>query len=145
MRMPDQSQGRYDVQKFRDLVDDIPFAMFTTITAAGPLRSRPMVAASNAFEGRLWFFTRTSSAVATEIADNGEVNVTYVSAPEDRFVSVSGRASVVRDVEHASRMWSPAFTQWFAGGASDPELSMIAIEVSLVEYWDRKAGRMQQL
>ena len=32
-----------------------------------------------------------------------------------------------------------------SGGAADPELSMIAIEVSRIEYWDRKAGRMQQL
>ena len=144
--MPDhQSQGGYDVQKFRDLIDDIPFAMFTTITADGGLRSRPMVATVNAFDGKLWFFTRTSSAVAKEIAGNGQINVTYVSAPEDRFVSVSGRAAVVQDAEQAGRMWSPAFNQWFAGGVSDAELSMIAIEVALVEYWDRKAGRMQQL
>ena len=66
--MEEQSQGRYSAQQFRDLVKDIPFAMFTTITAVGALRSRPMVATENAFDGTLWFFTRTSSAVAQEIA-----------------------------------------------------------------------------
>ena len=104
-----------------------------------------MVATANAFDGSLWFFTRTGSAVAQEIVANGHVNVTYVSAPEDRFVSVSGRATAMRDVEHASQMWTPAYNQWFAGGASDPDLSMIRIEVTRVEYWDRKTGRMQQL
>jgi general stress protein 26 len=143
--MTEQAQGNYDVQKFRDLITDIPFAMFTTVTAGGGLRSRPMVATTNAFDGQLWFFTRTSSAVAQEIAENAHVNVTYVSAPEDRFISVSGRASVVRDAERASQMWSPSYNQWFAGGAGDAELSLIAIEVGRVEYWDRKAGRMQQL
>ena len=143
--MDDQAQGRYSVQQFRDLVKDIPFAMFTTVTAGGALRSRPMVASENAFDGTLWFFTRTSSAVAQEIAGNHMVNITYVSAPEDRFVSVSGSASVVRDVERAGVMWSPAYNQWFAGGASDPELSLIKIEASRVEYWDRKAGRMREL
>ena len=143
--MDAQAQGRYSAQQFRDLVKDIPFAMFTTITAGGALRSRPMVATENAFDGALWFFTRTSSAVAQEIAVNNMVNITYVSAPEDRFVSVSGSASVVRDVERAGVMWSPAYNQWFAGGASDPELSLIKIEASRVEYWDRKAGRMREL
>jgi len=143
--MDDQAQGRYSVQQFRDLVKDIPFAMFTTVTAGGALRSRPMVASENAFDGTLWFFTRTSSAVAQEIAGNHMVNITYVSAPEDRFVSVSGSASVVRDLERAGVMWSPAYNQWFAGGASDPELSLIKIEASRVEYWDRKAGRMREL
>jgi general stress protein 26 len=143
--MTDQSESRYSAQQFRDLVKDIPFAMFTTVTAGGGLRSRPMVASENAFDGTLWFFTRTSSAVAQEIAGNGMVNVTYVSAPEDRFVSVSGTAAVVRDVERAGGMWSPAYNQWFAGGASDPELSLIRIEVARVEFWDRKAGRMREL
>jgi general stress protein 26 len=143
--MDDQGQSRYSAQQFRDLVKDIPFAMFTTITTGGGLRSRPMVASENAFDGTLWFFTRTSSAVAQEVAANTMVNVTYVSAPEDRFVSVSGTASVVRDVERAGGMWSPAYNQWFAGGASDPELSLIKIEVARVEFWDRKAGRMREL
>jgi general stress protein 26 len=143
--MSDQGEVRYSAQQFRDLVKDIPFAMFTTVTADGGLRSRPMVASENAFDGTLWFFTRTSSAVAQEIAGNGMVNVTYVSAPEDRFVSVSGAASVVRDVERAGGMWSPAYNQWFAGGASDPELSLIKIDVARVEFWDRKAGRMREL
>ena len=57
----------------------------------------------------------------------------------------SSAASVVRDVERATGMWSPAYNQWFAGGASDPELSLIKIEVARVEFWDRKAGRMREL
>ncbi len=143
--MDGQGESRYSAQQFRDLVKDIPFAMFTTVTASGGLRSRPMVATENAFDGTLWFFTRTSSAVAREVAGKPVVNVTYVSAPEDRFVSVSGSASVVRDVERASGMWSPAYNQWFAGGPSDPELSLIKIDVTRVEFWDRKAGRMREL
>ena len=143
--MTNQAQASYDVQKFRDLIKDIPFAMFTTVTAGGSLRSRPMVATVDAFDGKLWFFTRTGSAVAQEIAGNLEVNVTYVSAPEDRFISVSGRAVVSRDVERAGQMWNASYNQWFAGGASDEELSMLAIDVAKVEYWDRKAGRMQLL
>jgi general stress protein 26 len=139
-----QEQPQYDVQRFRDLTRDIPFAMFTTRGAEGGLRSRPMVAGASAFDGQLWFFTRTNSAVAQEVAADGNVNVTYVSAPEDRFVSVSGNATVVRDEAQAGRMWLPAYQVWFANGPTDPDLSLIRIDLSRVEYWDRKAGRMTQ-
>lgn len=141
--MPDHTQ--YDVQKFRDLIKDIPFAMFTTRTADGSLRSRPMVAAASAFDGHLWFFTRTDSTVAKEVGGDGHINVTYVSAPEDRFVSVSGDATVVRDEAQAAKMWLPAYQVWFAGGPGDPDLSLIRVVLSRVEYWDRKTGRMAQL
>jgi general stress protein 26 len=143
--MPDQDQGRYDVQRFKDLILDIPFAMFTTVTGDGGLRSRPMVATSDAFDGSLWFFSRATSPVAQEIGGNSHVNITYVSAPEDRFVSVSGNAAMVRDVARTRQMWSPSFATWFAGGPEDPELSLIQVSLTKVEYWDRKAGRMQQL
>lgn len=140
-----QEQARIDVQQFRGLVSDIPFAMFTTRLADGTLRSRPMVAGASAYDGALWFFTRTTSTVAQEVGADGQVNVTYVSAPEDRFVSVSGRATIVRDEAHAAQMWLPSYQAWFAGGPADPELSLIRIEIARVEFWDRKAGRMQQV
>ncbi|MCX6544046.1 MAG: pyridoxamine 5'-phosphate oxidase family protein [Acidobacteria bacterium] len=143
--MPDQTQGQYDVQRFKDLIHEIPFAMFTTVTAGGGLRSRPMVAIGDAFDGSLWFFSRATSPVAQEIDGNSHVNVTYVSAPEDRFVTVSGNAVMVRDVARARQMWNPTFAKWFTGGADDAELSMIKVVPTVVEYWDRKAGRMQQL
>lgn len=132
----------HDAGTFHDLTKDIPFAMFTTVTPEGGLRSRPMVAMSNAFDGALWFFTRTSSAITSELGADGRVNVTYVSAPEDRFVSVSGTATVVRDENRAAQMWSPSYQQWFPGGAADPDLSLIRIDVTRVEFWDRKSGRM---
>jgi len=104
-----------------------------------------MVASDNSFDGAVWFFTRASSPVAQEITGQGHVNVTYVSAPEDRFVSVSGRAAVVRDLARAQQMWTPSYAAWFAGGPEDAELAMIKITVTRLEFWDRKIGRMQTL
>ncbi len=143
--MQDQPTSRVAAQAFRDLVKDIPFAMFTTVTGDGTLRSRPMVAHPEAYDGFLWFLTRTTSPLTTEIAGNAQVNISYVSAPEDRFVSASGRAAVVRDASQAARLWSSAFSKWFPAGPGDAELSLVKIDVSRTEYWDAKAGRMQQL
>ncbi len=93
----------------------------------------------------LWFFTRTTAPITSELAANPHVNVAYVSAPEDRFVSVSGRAQVVRDSAAAARLWSPAFAKWFPAGPDDAEMSLIKIDLTRTEYWDAKAGRMHQL
>jgi general stress protein 26 len=143
--MDEQPKGQVEPHAFRDLVRDIPFAMFTSVMPDGALRSRPMVALADAFDGALWFFTRSSSPVAVEIAGNPNVNVAYVSAPEDRFVSVAGQAAIVRDSAAAHRLWMPAFSKWFAGGPEDPELSLIKIQAARVDHWDAKTGRMVQL
>jgi general stress protein 26 len=140
-----EQPGRFDIQQFRSLVDDIPFAMFTTRAADGSLRSRPMVASTKAYDGRLWFVVRATASVAEEVRRDAVVNVTYVSAPEDRFVSVSGQATVISDVVRATEMWLSVYQTWFAGGPTDPELTLIRIDLSRVEYWDRKTGRMRGL
>jgi general stress protein 26 len=143
--MPSQSGHHVAPQAFRDLVMDIPFAMVTTIMADGSLRSRPMVAHAHAYDGMLWFFTRAIAPVVADIAANAHVHVAYASPAEDRFVSVSGQASVVRDAAQATRLWTDGYAKWFAGGPQDPELSLIRIDVARVEYWDPKGGRMAQL
>jgi general stress protein 26 len=140
-----EQPGRFETQQFCSLVDDIPFAMVTTRAADGCLRSRPMVASTKAFNGQLWFVVRTTASVADEIRHDAQVNVTYVSAPEDRFISVSGTAVVVRDVARATDMWLSVYQAWFAGGPSDPELSLVRVDPTRVEYWDRKTGRMRGL
>ena len=46
-----RARAATNVAAVPDLAKDIPFAMFTTVTGDGGLRSRPMVASENAFDG----------------------------------------------------------------------------------------------
>ena len=34
---------------------------------------------------------------------------------------------------------------WFPGGATDPDLALLKIEIGHVEYWDSKDSKMVQL
>jgi hypothetical protein len=53
-----------------------------------------------------------------------------------RHVSLSGRATLVRDAAKASELWSPLYREWFPKGLEDPELALLRIEVTRAEYWD---------
>jgi len=62
---------------------------------AGRLRSRPMVTQRAAFDGELWFLTARAAGKTGEIRDRQAVHVTFVSPVDNRYVWVSGTASLV--------------------------------------------------
>ena len=43
------------IQKFAKMIEDIDFAMLTTVQPDGSLRSRPMSTQQAEFDGTLWF------------------------------------------------------------------------------------------
>ena len=48
---------REAIQKLAKMIEDIDFAMLTTVQPDGTLRSRPMSTQRAEFDGTLWFFT----------------------------------------------------------------------------------------
>ncbi len=124
------------------MIRNIPVAMLTTVNARGWLRSRPMVVQEAPFDGLLWFFTSGKAAKAADIRDRRQVNVSFASPESDRYVSVSGVATIVDDRELARRMWNESYRRWFPRGLDDPDLRLIRIEAEEAEYWDQAEGRM---
>ena len=135
-----------ELKTISSLIKDIHFAMLTTVTAEGSLRSRPMATQSQRdFDGDLWFFTQASSAKVAEIAGNPQVNLSYSSADENRFVSISGQASLVRDRAAIEEHWNADLRRWFPDGLDDPDLVLLKVNVWDVEYWDEHSNTMLQL
>ncbi len=133
------------IKKLRKLIRDAPVAMLTTVASDGSLRSRPMATPDGDFDGELWFFTRYHSPKSDEIQENQKVNVTYATPKNDRYVSVSGRAALVRDPDKVKELWRGALKQWFPEGKKDPELALLKVTVDRAEYWDADANRMVDL
>jgi len=87
-----------DLQKLRDMVKDIDFCMLTTIDEDGDLRSRPMSVNGDIDpDGDLWFFTAASSHKVWEVQESPMVNVSFADPKDQRYVSISGTAELVRD------------------------------------------------
>ncbi len=133
------------VRKLAELIKDVQFAMLTTVCPDGSLRSRPMATQQVDFDGDLWFFTRASAPKASELEQHAQVNVSYANPDDQRYVSVSGRAEIVRDREKAASLWNPVYRAWFPDGLDDPDLALIRVDVETAEYWDPPSGAMVQL
>lgn len=129
-----------EIRKLDEMINDIKFAMLTTIDTEGSIRSRPMMTPPMRFEGSLWFFTGRSTGKVHSIENDQRVNVTYVSADDSKYVSISGRAKLVDDPEKAKELWKPEYETWFPKGLKDPDLSLIKIDVDEAEYWESPSG-----
>src|SRR5690349_5444959 len=136
---------RNDIEKIRDLIKGIRFAMLTTVDTDGSLRSRPMATQEAEFDGELWFFTGASSPKVDEVERDHRVNVSYAAPDDNTYVSVSGTARMVRDKAKAKELWNPALKAWFPEGLDDPDLALLRVRVEKAEYWDSPSSKMVQL
>jgi general stress protein 26 len=123
------------INKLKELLEGIDFCMLTTIDQ-GHLRSRPMSTQEFEFDGDLWFFTSENTHKIEEIKKDNRVNVAYSKPDDNTYVSVSGRAEVVKDKAKIDELWSPILKAWFPEGKDDPKLCLLKIPVEQAEYWD---------
>lgn len=143
--MAEQRHHPDAIRKFNELVADIRFAMLTTEQSDGELRSRPMVTQQADVAGCLWFFTALDTSKVSDIKNHQQVNVAYVSIEDQRYISVSGTGEVVRNPAKISELWSPLYRAYFPKGVDDPELALLKVTVSEVEYWDAPSSRMVRM
>jgi general stress protein 26 len=139
-----EEKRQESIAKLKDLIESIDFAMLTTVNG-GQLRSRPMSTQKFELDGDLWFFTSDQTHKIEEIEQDSRVNVAY-SKPEDNvYVSVSGRAELVKDKKKIEELWNPILKAWFPKGLDDPTLALLKISVEEAEYWDSPNSKIVQL
>ena len=123
-------------EQLRALMKGIDIAMFTTMGENGFPVSRPLSTQDAEFDGRLlWFFVRKNSAKVKEIERYPRVNVAYSSKDKNVYLSVAGTADIVTDQAKIDEFWNDALKAFFPRGPNDPNLCLIRVAVSTVEYW----------
>lgn len=133
-------------EKLCALINDINFAMLTTVTSDGRLRSRPMgTQRVDVHEKAIWFFTASESPKTKEIYHEQQVCVSYANPSDQQYVSVSGQALVLRDKAKAKELWTPAAEIWFPKGVDDPRLILLRVGIESAEYWDSSTNAMVYL
>ena len=133
------------IKRVAKLMRDLDFCMLTTRTKRGGLRARPM---SNnrevEFDGDVWFFAETDSRKVREIEDQPSVHLSYIDLHDWRFVSMIGRARIVRDAEKKQKLWIQDLEQWFEDGPESDAIVLIKVTPSVVSYWTKKdAGELK--
>ncbi len=136
MTAPTQTRDN-ELEKLRELVKDIDFCMLTTVNEGGDLHSRPMSSNGDIdTNGNIWFFTSVSSHKVSEIEKLPKVNVSFADPGNQRYISVSGTAELVRDRAKIDELWRPQFKIWFPEGKDDPEIALLRVRLEKAEYWD---------
>lgn len=134
-------QSNDDTAKLWDLIKTVEIAMMVTEDGEH-LRSRPMAVSQKTFDGALWFFTRASSHKVVEVKEDQRVNLSYAHPGKQDYVSVSGRASLVRDRAAVEEHWTESLRTWFPQGKDDPEIALLKVDVQQAEYWDAPSSTM---
>ncbi|UWU75428.1 pyridoxamine 5'-phosphate oxidase family protein [Bradyrhizobium huanghuaihaiense] len=100
-----------------------------------PPRSRPDREA-----GSIFFVTDVHSPKEDEIASAPDVGIVFMDADEKAYLSITGRASVLRDVEKTKAGWRKSDEVWWPDGPGSPDVSLLRIEPSTAELWDGPAS-----
>jgi len=58
---------------------------------------------------------------------------------------VQGVATVSRDKDKMTQLWTPTLKAWFPEGLEDPEIALIRVEVGSAEIWDSPPSKVVRL
>ena len=126
-------------------IKDVRFGMFTTCDSGHALTSRPLTTQQLDNEGNLWFFASDEAAFMFDLPKHPDVNISYSDPERNLYLSISGRAHVLKDRAKARELWTAAARSWFPDGVDDPHLTLIRVRIESAEYWDAGSTKMKQL
>lgn len=131
-------------QKIWKMIKDIKVGMLVTQDHGTP-RARPMHLVQEAYDGKLWFYTRRSAEKTFEAASDHDVCLSFSDQEEGIYVSLSGKANLIDDRELIEKYWNPFIAAWFPEGKDDPDLALLEINVEMGEHWKSKESKAFQL
>ena len=137
--------GAEGIAKIKELTADMHIAMLTTVAEDGSLHARPMATESADFDGTLWFITRIESGKVEEIRDDSHVLVSYEQPKDGMYLSLQGRAGIVKDRATIKAHWYKGADGWFKDGSDDPAAALIQVKVTGGEYWQQSSSGLVRL
>lgn len=121
---------------------DIDFAVLCTRTEDSAIAGRPM---SNnrevEFDGDSYFFTCDDTRTVADIRRDPNVGLAYQSKSgmlgmKPFFLTLEGRASLIKDKAEFAKRWSKDLDAWFKEGIETPGLTLIKVDAARLHYWD---------
>ena len=115
---------------------DIDIAMLSTDAGDGAIASRPMSNNGEVeWDGDSFYFTWDQSRMVADIGRNPKVGLTFNNG-DGFWLSVSGRAEIMRDKAAFADHWTDGLHQWFEDGVDTPGLVLIKVGATRAKYWD---------
>lgn len=128
-----------------DAVKPLETAMLVSMRDSETLQARPMQLVQKEFDGIFYFFSKHPTEKTQEINNQHKVCLTFSCPKAQSYVSVSGNASVEKDMALIEQFWNPFVEAWFPQGKTDPSVQLIKVEVMQAEYWQGEGTKLTQL
>jgi len=129
--------------ELRALLSGMEIGFLTTVGAGGQFHSRPMQLQRHDADGTLWFATSLDSQKCEDLREDPRCCVSFLRS--SRYVSISGRAELVKDERMIRQMWTPAWRGWFPQGPGEPDLVLLKVVPEQVEYVDPPGGTLRSI
>jgi general stress protein 26 len=118
-----------------DIIEKARIGMLTTQFAGG-LRARPLAARADRNAGLIWFVTDVGGAKDDEINADQEIGLVFIDEDSRAYLSITGRASVIRDTAKAKEIWKETDDIWLQGGPDGPNVRVLRVVPITAELWD---------
>jgi general stress protein 26 len=122
-----------------EIIEKVGVCMLTT-RSADRLRARPLEARPDRDAGVIFFVTDIGSGKEDEIKSSPEVGLVFIDSGDKAYLSITGRARVMRDPGKTKAVWRKTDEVWWPGGPDDPQVCLLRIEPLTAELWDGPAS-----
>ena len=123
-----------DQERVWELMKKIGFAMLVTHDG-DRLRARPMSAYLARDQNMIYFLTDARRHKDEEIARNPGINLSFADAGSQKYVSITGTASVANDRAKIKELFSTTAKAWW-DSPDDPNIRVLKITPDDAEFWD---------
>ena len=128
-----------NIDRVWDIIEKVGVCMLTTQFAGG-LRARPIETRPDRDADLIFFVTDVRSAKEDEIEAAPNVGLVILDPKDKAYLSITGRARVMRDAAKMKAVWRKTDELWWPGGPTDPNVCLMRIEPLTAELWDGPAS-----
>lgn len=134
------------LQDLSKKMQGIDFAMLNTHAESGEIAARPMSNNGDVeYDGDSYYFTYEKARMVSEIERDAQVGLSFTGnkgllGKPPIFISVEGKAELIRDKATFEEHWTKELDRWFEQGVDTPGVVMIKVHASRIHYWDGEEG-----
>ncbi len=93
------------------------------------------------YNGNSYFFSYEGSQKLKDIEANPQISLNF-RGKNDLYLSVSGKAKIIRNKTQFAQHWVDSLNQWFEQDIDTPGMVLIQVKGTLLHYWQKnKEGR----
>ncbi|MES2601891.1 MAG: pyridoxamine 5'-phosphate oxidase family protein [Pseudomonadota bacterium] len=128
------STASNDTDRVWNLAEKISVAMLASWDGQNP-HSRPMSAHIARNENAFYFLADRRSHKDDDIRKFPTVCLAFADASDQKYVSITGEASVSNDRAKIKELWTTWAKAWWSS-ADDPNICLLKVVPTQAEYWD---------